>query len=128
MYNGTPEISSGFEKNEILIKRNNQILRLTKDDIIFCENNSGQLHIHTLTEIYQVHCSLTDIEKELGYPFFRSHRSFIVNLRKIKPVNNTGDRVYEIHFHDYDRIAWLSRGKHNEFVKMLDAEYFKNTK
>ncbi len=121
MYNSMREIGFNSEKNEILTKHNNQILRLTEDDIIFCEKNSGQLHIHTPAEIYQIHCSLIDIEKEFGYPFFRSHRSFIVNLQKIKSINNTGDRVYKIHFHGYDRTAWSSRERYEELININPA-------
>jgi len=101
-----------MNSNSILVKHNNKIQRLSKDNIIFIETHSGRLFVHMSSEICAANGSLSDFEKELGYPFFRSHKSFIVNLHKIKYINNTGDRVYEIQFRNYARTAWLSRAKY----------------
>lgn len=45
----------------------------------------------------ETNASLTELEEQFhGYPFYRSHASFIVNLRMIKEFIPYGKRGYEL--------------------------------
>lgn len=113
-----------MEKDTIILKNVHQILRIPIESIVFIEKQSGKLYIHSYLEIYEAKGNLSDIEKR-GYPLFRSHRSFIVNLYKIKSVVNTGDRVYKVTFVDYDKPAWMSRGNYKQYLRLFNRGHFK---
>jgi two-component system LytT family response regulator len=110
-----------IDKEAILLKSAHGILRIPIESVIFIEKQSGQLFIHTLPKIYEATGTLKDIENKFGSPFFRSHKSFIVNLHKIKAIKDTGDRVYEIIFIDYNKSAWMSRKRYDHYFKLISV-------
>lgn len=93
----------------LTVKVKNEILHLNYDDIIFVEVDGHKSLIHSLGAVWEVRKSLEEIEGTLGEEFLRVHRSFIVNLAKVKKVRETNDRSYEIEFWDYPEIALMSR-------------------
>ncbi|MEQ8201012.1 MAG: LytTR family DNA-binding domain-containing protein [Syntrophomonadaceae bacterium] len=107
--------------NVLTVKVKNEVLHLNYDDIIFMEVDNHKLLIHSLGEVWEVRKSLDEIEDMLGEEFIRVHRSFIVNLTKVKKVRETYDRSYEIEFQDYPKIALMSRyyyPKYKEFFQV----------
>ncbi len=60
---------------------------ISKDDIFFCENREGKTYLHTFNQILPTKLSLIELEDKLPHSqFFRCHRSFLVNLSKIKEI------------------------------------------
>ncbi len=97
------------KSNVLTVKVKNEILHLNYEDIIFMEVDNHKSHIHSLGEVWEVKKSLDEIESIIGDEFLRVHRSFIVNLAKVKKVRETYDRSYEIEFWDYPKTALMSR-------------------
>jgi len=113
-----------IESDILTIKVKNEILHLNYNDIIFVEVDSHKSLIHSLGTVWEVRKSLDEIESILGEEFLRVHRSFIVNLTKVKKVRETYDRSYEIEFWNYPEIALMSRyyfPKYKERFKAVTA-------
>jgi len=109
------EIISRLERAEkvgsdvLTIKVNNEVTHLNLSDIVFIEVENHISLIHSLETTCEVRKSLKELEGMLGADFLRVHRSYIVNLTKIKKISETRDRSYEIEFSDYPKTALMSR-------------------
>ncbi|MDD2620537.1 MAG: LytTR family DNA-binding domain-containing protein [Syntrophomonadaceae bacterium] len=104
--------------NDILIVKNkNEIYHLHKERIIFIEIHNNVSLIHSADGIFDSHWTLAEFEEILDSRFLRVHKSFIVNLGKIKKIRGIFDRSYEIEFYDYEPRALMSRYKYPEYKK-----------
>lgn len=86
------------------------------EDIYYIESVDKMTQICTKTGFIRSSKSLKFYEdKYLAYPFFKSHRRFIVNLRKINCLELEVNSNYCIRFREIDYRATLSRQR----VKVL---------
>ena len=75
----------------LFVKHQSALVKLEVDQIIFIEALKDYVVIHTTTEKYTIHSTMKDIEKKLPSRYFqRVHRSFIVNMDKIKAITSNG--------------------------------------
>lgn len=95
--------------DKLTLKINDELVHLSKEDILFIEVEHHKSIIHTQSGIWESSKSLNDIGEILGPGFLRVHRSFIVNLDRIKTIKAMQDRSYEIEFYNYSRRALMSR-------------------
>jgi DNA-binding LytR/AlgR family response regulator len=73
--------------NDVFIRSEGRLLRLPLNDILYFENVSDYVRIKTTGQTYLIHSTLKNIEAKLNDPrFLKVHRSFIVNLEKIKDI------------------------------------------
>jgi len=109
------EIISRLEQSDKMIsdvftvRVKDDIIHINSRDIIFIEVDNHKSIIHSLRTTWEIRKGLDEIAGMLGIDFLRVHRSFIVNLTKIKKIRETYDRSYEIEFWDYPKIALMSR-------------------
>ncbi|KOP71284.1 LytTR family transcriptional regulator DNA-binding domain-containing protein [Cytobacillus solani] len=74
-----------FEK--IPTKVNDKIVLFDPPEIDYIESNEGQSNIYIKGEMYPSVFTMTELENRLHpYGFFRCHRSYIVNLQKVREV------------------------------------------
>ncbi|CEH34145.1 LytR/AlgR family response regulator transcription factor [Romboutsia lituseburensis] len=72
------------KSKNIVVQEKNNIYKIPIDEILYIEVYKKDITIHTQNSEYQVKMSITNIEKELiQYNFFRCHRSYLVNLKKV---------------------------------------------
>ena len=74
--------------------RGDKMLLLDIDDILYCEVENNKVKLHTSNDCFELSECLSKLEEKLpSSKFFRTHRSFIVNVAKITEVspyfNNT---------------------------------------
>lgn len=72
----------------ITVTDQKKTFRICTDDIIYIESYQRKVHIFTEKEVYESFLKLDDLVDELPVNFVRSHKSFIVNMDKIKRVSN----------------------------------------
>lgn len=78
-------ISHGDNKNDILIKSNGSYIRLVHDDILYIEGMGDYVKYVTTEKTYIAHSTLRTAEETMGTEnFMKVHRSYIVNVSKIK--------------------------------------------
>lgn len=93
----------------LTVRVKNEIIHINHSDIIFIEAENHKSIIHTRDATMEARKTLDEIEAMLGMDFLRVHRSFIVNLTKIKKIKEARDRSYEIEFWDDPKTALMSR-------------------
>jgi len=74
-----------FEK--IPTKVNEKIILFDPPEIDYIESNDGQTYLHIKGESFPTVFTLNELEERLlPFGFFRCHRSYIVNLQKVREV------------------------------------------
>lgn len=80
--------SLGSKSNDfIYVKSNSRLIKVLNADIQYVEALKDYVIIHTKEDKFTIHSTMKDIAKKLPETEFqRIHRSFIVNLKKIKAI------------------------------------------
>lgn len=88
------ELKEAFESAGKLIEGNTRIIfnvvnlgqiQIPVKDIVFIETIKRNIMVHTTEDEYECSDNISDLELELEeYGFYRSHRSYLVNLDKVK--------------------------------------------
>ena len=68
----------------ILFKTAKETIRMKLNDILYIESKGRIIDIHTINGVKSIYYKLSDIEKEGSNQLERIHKSFLVNLNKIK--------------------------------------------
>ncbi len=83
--------NSKKKSGRISVRVGNDTHFIDIDRIIFLEALHKNITIYTDSDELTCHKSISDFEEELSdYGFFRTHRTYLVNIRKIKQLNSKG--------------------------------------
>lgn len=82
------EIDAYKKRSEDLyIRQEGRFVRLSIKDILYFENVGDYVRVKTVDNAYVIHATLKSIDHKLKDPrFLKVHRSFIINLDKIKDI------------------------------------------
>ncbi len=73
--------------NDLYVRQEGKYIRIALDDILFFENIGDYVRIRTTVGTYIIHSTLKNVDEKLNDPrFLKVHRSYIVNLEKIKDI------------------------------------------
>jgi two-component system, LytTR family, response regulator AgrA len=77
------------EGNIIPISIGNRVVYFNIDEILFFEttNKDHRIRIHTCDEQLEFYGTLKDIEKSVSENYYKPHRSYLVNIKKIKSID-----------------------------------------
>ena len=108
-----------FEK--IPTKVNEKIVLFDPPEIDYIESNDGQSHLHIQGEGFPTTFTLNELEERLQhFGFFRCHRSYIVNLQKVREVITWTRNSYSLILDDEKKSNIpLSKSKMAELKGML---------
>ena len=94
-----------------------QIHMLNFDDIVMFEKNSRAINLYTKDhDIIKFYENFDDLEKRIPPNFFKSHKSYIVNLKLIHKVIPTNRSSLEIRFINFQESATLSKSLEKDFL------------
>ncbi|MGM9533595.1 MAG: LytR/AlgR family response regulator transcription factor [Intestinibacter sp.] len=83
------------------------------DDILYLEVFSKELNIHTNDNLYKIISPINLFEKKLEpYYFFRCHKSYIINLKKVTRIEKNTAFIGDV-------LIPVSRYKFKEFKTLL---------
>lgn len=87
-------------KQKLAIENNGKAIIIDINDITLACCSDGQIEVYANDKIYCSNMTLHDLQTKLEHqPFFRSHRSYLVNIEKIREVipwfNGTYNLVLE---------------------------------
>jgi len=89
-------------------------------DIIFIERENRSTIIHTIDEKVTSSESLSEIEERLDNSlFFRSHKSYIINLSMIYKIYPYGRWTYIVKLKNTDKDALLTRDNYEYLEKLF---------
>lgn len=76
--------------DEIFVREDGRYVRISCDDILFFENVGDYVRIKTTSGQHIIYGALKSVDEKLTDPrFLKVHRSYIVNLQKIKDIEET---------------------------------------
>ncbi len=106
------------ELDKLLIRGKEGVILVDIDDIILIQREDRNTVIITSHEKYVTSDSLGQIEEKLGrWMFFRSHKSYIINLSKIHKIFPYGRWTYLVKLKNTDVDALMTNDKYEELRK-----------
>lgn len=88
--------TSALKGQVLTFKQDDRVFNIALNDILFIESspNPHKIIIHEETRLVEVYGSLKDLEDKLTKDFFRCHRAYFVNKRKIKEIDKRNRIIY----------------------------------
>ena len=87
----------GKSSSKLLIDDGEKMIVLSPDSIYYAVPSQRMLEIHTENEVIESKMTLQELEKKLeGRSFFRTHRSYLVNLNHILEITPWFNGAYNI--------------------------------
>ncbi|UKS23875.1 LytTR family transcriptional regulator DNA-binding domain-containing protein [Paenibacillus sp. HWE-109] len=107
---------------KISTKRNDKVILFNPPEIDFIESVEGSILVHVGGENYDCALTLTELEMRLlNFGFFRCHRSYIVNLQKVREIITWTKNSYSLRLNTgKDAVVPLSRSKLHELKALLN--------
>lgn len=107
--------------SKIKVKAHDKTIFVTIADIEYLESQDGKVYINIGHEKFVMESTLQSAEDQLTqYGFYRCHRSYIVNLHKVKEIITWSKNTYSVIIDNQNgsKIP-LSRAKFNEIQEKL---------
>ena len=105
------------KQNNITLWKGNKLVVLNIEDIYYCEANERETLVYTKDSQYISKNSILEFEND---KFFKIHRSYIVNLNKIKEIIPWFNSTYKLKLIDLDNEIYVSRSKIKDFRKAMN--------
>ncbi|WP_088832297.1 LytTR family transcriptional regulator DNA-binding domain-containing protein [Paenibacillus tyrfis] len=107
---------------KIYTKRNDKVILFNPPEIDYIESIDGSILVHVGGENYDCALTLTELEQRLlNFGFFRCHRSYIVNLQKVREIITWTKNSYSLRLNTgKDAVVPLSRSKLHELKALLN--------
>lgn len=81
------DVAKNSNLKEIYIRSDGKLIRIGVDDILYFENVGDYVKIITGSKVYVINIALKHLNERLNHPrLLKVHRSFIVNMDKIKDI------------------------------------------
>lgn len=108
------------DHEQLVIKQKSKIVFVPKQDILFVERTGRSTSIYTATDVHETYQTLNELELELtSRKFFRSHRSFIINVREVKHFDLYTKHTYAVTFRHTKHKAYIAKDKLAEFQSLF---------
>ncbi|KEH97346.1 LytTR family transcriptional regulator [Clostridium botulinum C/D str. BKT12695] len=108
-------------KNKIALRKNEKLKVVNILDICYCRADEKKTIVYTSNDDYIENCSISEFCKKLPQEmFFRTHRSYIVNLDKITEIIPWFNNTYMIKLKGLEEEIPVSRNKMNDFKQLMN--------
>jgi two-component system, LytTR family, response regulator len=119
-----------FQKNDsvkgletdvrVNLRKNDKIIVTDVNDIYYALASEKVTLVYTFHEEYTMPMSISEFHSTLPQNlFFRCHRSYTVNLSKIREIVPWFNQTYMIHLKDFNAEIPVSRSKVKEFRQIM---------
>jgi len=86
---GMPAQDTSPADDSVFIKVDGRLIRLNLDELMWVEAQGDYMLLTTDSSRYLIHSTMKALSEKLPDSFVRVHRSFIVNLDKVKDIEDT---------------------------------------
>ncbi|AVK47837.1 MULTISPECIES: LytR/AlgR family response regulator transcription factor [Clostridium] len=108
-------------QNKINLWKNEKIIVVNIDDIYYCVAEERITHVFTKKDEYSVSLGIAEFYDSLPKDiFFRCHRSYIVNINKIREIIPWFNNTYNLKLQDIDYQIPVSRSNIKEFKQLMN--------
>lgn len=105
----------------INLLRDNRIRIMPINEIIYAEANEKRTEVHTENGTYIANCNISELMTKLPTrEFFRSHRSYCVNLKRIEEIIPWMNSTYLLKLHNEKDKVPVSRGNIKKFRELMN--------
>ena len=105
----------------ISLWKNDKLRVININDIYYCEARERETIVYTKDSEYIVKVAIKEFEKNLNDSlFFKTHRSYIVNVNKIKEIIPWFNSTYKLKLSGMENDIYVSRSKIKEFKKLMN--------
>ena len=112
--------SAARENDTINLIKDERIIVTPINDIYYAEAHEKMTFVYTKRESYVMPMNITEFCSKLpGSHFFRCHRSFCVNLNKIREIEPWFNNTYILRLRDLEFQVPVSRSKVKEFRQIM---------
>lgn len=111
-----------YEKglDKLMIKNKEGISFVDTKEIILVQREESSTVIYTKTDSFTTSISLSEIEEKLDpAQFFRSHKSYIINLSLITKIYPYGRWTYVVKLKNTEKDALLTHEKYEEIKRIF---------
>ena len=107
--------------DKVPAKVNDKLILFDPTEIVFVESTDGVSMLHVNGEMFPCAITLGDLEKRLvPFGFFRCHRSYLLNLQRVREVITWTRNSYSLILEDPNKSSVpLSKGKYAELKAFL---------
>lgn len=107
--------------NKISLWKNDKIHIVDVNDIYYCEASERYTHIFIKSEDYEIKKGISEVEKIINHHnFFRSHRSYLVNLEKIEEIVPWFNNTYILKLNEGKYEVAVSRSRVHLFRQLMN--------
>ncbi|OPL07495.1 MAG: hypothetical protein AVO33_05065 [delta proteobacterium ML8_F1] len=107
------------KKDFISVYNNGYFVPVRFESVIYIKSEDGTVILHTLDKTYSFPGTLLALEEHIDYPyFFRTHRSFIVNINFIEKIEPT-ERSFILKMKHYEELIPVARSNSNSFKEIM---------
>ncbi|EKQ51524.1 MULTISPECIES: LytTR family DNA-binding domain-containing protein [unclassified Clostridium] len=123
-----PSYDNGIDKiikhekglDKLMIKNKEGISFIDTKEIVLIQREESSTVIYTKTDSFNTSITLTEIEEKLdNTQFFRSHKSYIINLSLITKIYPYGRWTYIVKLKNTEKDALLTHEKYEEIKKLF---------
>lgn len=98
----TKKKTAVLPENMLLVKEKQNYIMIDLENLYFIEKDQKNLLFHCKDQTYTTRGQFQDIEEKLKDSFLRSHKSYIINLKKVHSIEAYGDTSYTVYFRDFE--------------------------
>ena len=113
--NKIQKVAGSSSANELYVKVDGKLIRLPYDSIMYFENVGD--YVKVITDgmgVHVIYGALKSIDEKLNYPrFLKVHRSYIVNLDKVKDIEDNTLVIEK-------KVIPISRAHKNTLLKTIN--------
>ncbi|WP_315067298.1 LytTR family DNA-binding domain-containing protein [uncultured Clostridium sp.] len=107
--------------NKINLWKNEKIIVVSMNDIYYCAAEERITHVFTKNDEYSVSLGIAEFYETLPKDtFFKCHRSYIVNVNKIREIIPWFNNTYNLKLQDIDFQIPVSRSNIKEFKQLMN--------
>lgn len=107
-----------YRYDKLLVKGKESMSFINIPDIILIQRENNATVIYTEKDSYVTSASMAELEKKLDpEQFMRSHKSYIINLSRIRKIEPYGRWTYLVHFQGRKEDALLTAEKFEEIKR-----------
>lgn len=111
-------LNSQLRRDKLLVKGKESMSFIHIPDIILIQRENNATVIYTEKDSYVTSASMAELEKKLNpEQFLRSHKSYIINLSRIRRIEPYGRWTYIVHFQGRKEDALLTAEKFEEIKR-----------
>jgi len=103
----------------ITVRDKKNVHRIPLDEVLFIEKMDKEIIYHFKETEISITGTLSKTKKLLPSYFVQSHRAFIINLKRIISIIDSGNRTYAIKFQNTEKEGLLSRGYAEKVFKII---------